>query len=252
MKKNLYFFAFFLFLIFLLPNVICQAANGYSNTLEIITPQNMNECEEFNITILSNGTPVPDVIVMIKNSASKYFSVKNIKETNDNGIIAYTPPEIYSESKSYLTIIAAKVGYITNETIVHIIDLPNLRTTDTPVLYGNEIYNAIVKDDSGNLINNAEVSIWDKNFTTMYVKNYTDENGEVTLRAPSEPGTYFYKSVKTGYASGESIFFVFTPDPLINIDFNVLFFYLFLFTIFVIIPVVIFYVIFRNKSKKKK
>jgi len=253
MRKNVYLFVLLLLLVFLLPKGICQVANGDSKTLEIALPQNMIEYEEVNITIISNGTPIPDAIVLIKNQESNYFSTNNIKKTDDNGIIAYKSPEIYSEAKSYFTIIVAKVGYITNETIIHITNLPNLHINFYPYgLKENDIFTATVKDDSQNLINNAEVSLWNENFTIMYTKNYTDENGEATFRVPPKQEEIMLKSTKTGYVYGQSSIFVSSPEPLINIDFNVLSFYLFFFTIFVVIPVAIFYLIFKNKSEKKK
>jgi uncharacterized GH25 family protein len=250
MKKSfqLFLFLYILLVFFSLPRCIGQSDDNNFNILEITPSQTILEYNEFNITITVNGTPIPNATVIIdRNDFSRLQNI--ITKTDINGMVTYKSPKIYSEAKSYFKIIAAKVGYITNEITAHIINLPNLQTDIYPYsIKENDIFTVTVMDDSLNLINNVEVSIWDENFTTLYATNYTDENGETNLRAPSEHGSYKLKYVKTGYLYNDRSLRISSSTLSINIDFNLIYYYLTLFGFFCIIPVVLFYIYMKNKK----
>jgi len=220
-------------LLFVGPLVIAQ--DEELKELELIIPTDLNENEEFTITVTSNGTSVKDAIVIYNDSVSE-----RIYQTDSAGEITIFTPEISSDDGIIsLNIFVAKNGFIANETIINITNLPNLffkgkeNSYDEYQAEPNESILITIIDAFETPVDNVQIEITDYYNTIMTY--YTDSNGEVSFNVPDPEygdGEYQIIASKTGYSMTEKYLRVYTPYA----DYSLI-------GIFVICPIIFFIII---------
>jgi len=241
----------FLVLIFLLlffePLVLAQEEK--LKELELIIPTNLNENEQFTITVTCNGTPVGNAIVIYNNSI-----FKKIYKTDYKGeITVYTPEITSNDDLITLNIFTAKKDYFSNETKINITNLPNLIFKDKENSYyeaePNESILINIIDNFGNPVEEVKIEIFDYNDVIMTY--YTDSTGSVTIKAPNpdhRKGDYQITASKTGYPNAENYLMVYTPHS----DYSLIGVYvicpIIFFVMITIISIAIIYPIMKDKN----
>lgn len=236
----------FLFII-LTSNIVCSEPIGNNDLmLNIESPEEIVETNVFTVTILANETPVEDVIVILMDNNRQFEDQQYIDITDINGKVEFSAPSLihFPMNKTY-SIVAIKVGYITNEKNITIINIPNLLIEEEikTTYKFREIFTYTVIDDSSEPIENATIEFQDAIF-------YSDNNGKFILNTGYHIGPYQLKITKEGYANLLIDIIVQDhyqdPGPMIG--------FIFLLGIFIafIVILVIFIVIVLNKRFRKK
>ena len=121
----------------------------------------------------------------------------SIETTNSFGQAQFTAPSIiHSRYNKTYTIYATKVGYITNEKNITIVNIPNLLIKEEirSEYKRDERVTFTVIDNSSKPIANATIKFNDSTY-------YSDEKGKVTITIPPEYGMYTLIITKEGYAT---------------------------------------------------
>lgn len=206
-KKNTLLSAYIVILFLFMSFQIAHSETIDSNDLflYIESPEEVIETHIFIVTILANETPIKDVKVILRKGNSWQF--KNIEITDSNGKVQFTAPSIiYGSTNRIYSILAMKVGYITNEKNITVINVPNLliREEIKSKYNKNEIIAITIIDNSSKPIANATIQFEDNTY-------YSDDNGKVTLTMPPYNGEYKLKITKEGYANHLVIISVYEP-----------------------------------------
>jgi len=226
----------------LIPIIKCQDTDENKfQQLEIITPQEITEGENFNVTILANGTTVGYVTIIYNNSENEI-----ITETNNQGnIILTAPTSLLNNENIPITISATKTGYYSDEIIINITNLPNLiiHKQRSWVESGKQ-YIISVTDNLGSPIKDAQVAFYDG---SIY---YTDDNGNVTITAPDTRNSeerWEISVSKVGYASGKDYIYI----RYSSADYSLIFFILCPFILLIVAIIIVLFIILHDKNQSK-
>lgn len=187
-----------LFLFMLNFQIACsETIDSNDLTLYIESPEEIVEANVFTVTILANETPVKDVVVILMDNNRQFEDQQNVEITNIYGKVQFTAPSlIYDPSDKTYSIVAIKVGYITNEKNITVINIPNLLIKEEikTKYKRDEIVTITVIDNASKPVENATIQFEDNTY-------YSDDNGKVILITPSHNGLYKLKITKEGYAN---------------------------------------------------
>ncbi len=209
----------FLFIMWTSQIVCSEAIENNDLMLNIESPGEIIETNVFTVTILANETPVEDVTVILLDKEKAFGSQEYIEYTDHNGEVQFTAPSlIYYPLNKTFSIVAIKVGYITNDKNITIINIPTiLNKEEIKTTYKfREIFTLTVIDDSSEPIENATIEFQGAIF-------HSDNNGKITLNTGRNIGHYELKIMKEGYANYEYDIIIYDqvlqPGPMIGFMF---------------------------------
>jgi hypothetical protein len=222
---------------FLLIFVFVSTFSGAEDTLPtltIVAPSQVNETESFDVMVLSNGIPVENANVTFYEQS---------KKTNSSGMVRFAAPSVLPDTNNTYNITVSKVGYISNQTSIKILNIPQLYLHVLGTLDGRVFTKLIyvtVIDDSGNLIENATITLNNESYTT-------DKYGNVTIITPNfkTQMSILIFVQKIGYKSDSSLITIYPMDQDVFPD--VICYTIFLFIIIIII-LFIWFVIKKGKK----
>lgn len=118
----------FLFIILTSQMVCSEPIDNNDLMLNIESPEEIVETNVFTVTILANETPVEDVLVILIDNIRQYRDEYYIHRTDSYGKAQFIAPSLidWNVNRTY-SIFAMKVGYISNEKNITIIDIPNIQ-----------------------------------------------------------------------------------------------------------------------------
>ena len=174
-------------------SVTTEESVEYVEYLDIFHQDSVNEKEEFDVTIKSNGNPVEGVDIVF--SGVEY-------STNENGIATLAAPEV--DSNQSVDIFVTKNGYYDNQSSIQVLNIP---VSITPILdiscqenvNEEEEFDVTITSD-GNPVDDVSV-----NFNSITLP--TDIAGVVTFTAPPvlDDSIFMIKAEKQGYTSDQQI-----------------------------------------------
>ncbi|MBU0498082.1 MAG: Ig-like domain-containing protein [Candidatus Thermoplasmatota archaeon] len=205
-----------------ITDTVIQAT--WEKQLEIQVSKNpVFEAETFMVNIVSNGKPVPDASV-------KFAGVTKL--TNTLGNASFTAPNPTVETVSY-TIIAEKEGYgpaSIHVTVIKQYSIAILGPSENPPAGSVFTITVLAK---GQALAGATVTLEDQVLLS-------DENGKVSLRAPSKKGNYSIHATFEGML-GATYTLVITNDSIPGFELLLL-----IVACIVVVAIVLFY---RKKGK---
>ncbi|MHA1499943.1 MAG: hypothetical protein ACTSRT_20640 [Promethearchaeota archaeon] len=233
-----------IFLIGINKGICSKIIDSNDLFLNIDSPEEIIETYGFTVTIMTNETPVEDVIVILMDNIRRFKEPFIIEKTDSLGQVQFTAPQIiYSRYNKTYSIFASKVGYITNEKIITVINIPNLLIKEE-IKSGykkDEIVTITIIDNSSKSITGATIRLEDNTY-------YSGDNGKVTLTMPSYNGYYKLIITKEGYAN-------YLTDIRVNepyLDYSPLIGFLcavFGFVAFIVILIIVIFLIYRERKK---
>ena len=167
------------------PNPATDISKIIDNTGEvqkeliIIAPPSVIEGNFFELYVTSESIPVENVKIIFN---------ENIYYTKSDGSAEIIAPKV--DSDTYYTITAEKTDCISDSYQIQVINIIEIK-------YG--YITGAVTDEDNNIIKNALVCIYPNGITSYKICDYTDSNGEYSIKA--EENDYLAIASKEGYNS---------------------------------------------------